>query len=470
MLKLLEEASSEEISDALTFPLGAEGMDRVLTPHRVPSKASPHGLRWHVPASDKTVHWGFFSKSLSPILSVKSGADVTIECITNNASDDYERFIKGDAGAESIFHWTRERKNVDRRGAGPLTAPQGAGGGKGAQICTGPIYIEGAEPGDVVEVRIIDMYPRRSANPRYRGKAFGVNIAGRWGYHRKVQSPEANREVLTLYEIDTAHDRYWARPLYSFRWKPVRDPFGVVHHDYDYLGIVVDHNISERNTSVLKGVRVPLRPHFGVLGVAPSEAEIVSSGPPNYTGGNIDNWRLGKGATLYLPVAVKGALLSVGDTHAAQGDGETAGSAIESSWTGLFRIILHKRREIRSTLLEGLDYPLIETRNEWIIHGFSYPNYLTELGPDAGRESFANATLDMAMADAYRKTQMFLGRAFGLTEDECVSLIAVGVDFGVTQAVDANLGVHAILNKRMLQFRRLKGPNSKRPRRRIRKG
>ncbi len=67
-------------------------------------------------------------------------------------------------------------------------------------------------------------------------------------------------------------------------------------------------------------MRVPVRPHFGVMGLAPKEADDVNSVPPSYTGGNIDNWRIGKGASVYYPVAVPGALLSVGDPHASQGD------------------------------------------------------------------------------------------------------------------------------------------------------
>ena len=115
------------------------------------------------------------------------------------------------------------------------------------------------------------------------------------------------------------------------------DPSGVVHKIYDYPGLIVDPATIHPNHGILKNVRVPIRPHFGVLGVAPKEVDMVSSIPPNYTGGNIDNWRIGKGGTMYYPVSVDGALLSAGDTHAAQGDSELCGTAIESSWTGLFQ-------------------------------------------------------------------------------------------------------------------------------------
>jgi acetamidase/formamidase len=95
-----------------------------------------------VPASAETVHWGYFSRSLTPILTVNSGDFVTIETLTHHAYDDHARMIAGDPGAESVFCWTKERKNVDRRGAGPMNASihgRGAGEGFGVHICTGPI-------------------------------------------------------------------------------------------------------------------------------------------------------------------------------------------------------------------------------------------------------------------------------------------------------------------------------------------
>jgi acetamidase/formamidase len=130
--------------------------------------------------------------------------------------------------------------------------------------------------------------------------------------------------VITIYEVDAAGATSWARAVYNFRWTPQKDPFGVVHKIIDYPGVPVDHATVQENHGILKNVRVPIRPHFGVIGLAPAEAEIVDSIPPSYTGGNIDDWRIGKGATAYYPVAVPGALLSVGDPHASQGDPRSA--------------------------------------------------------------------------------------------------------------------------------------------------
>ncbi|MCB1815795.1 MAG: acetamidase/formamidase family protein, partial [Candidatus Competibacteraceae bacterium] len=201
------------------------------------------------------------------------------------------------------------------------------------------------------------------------------------------------------------------------------------------------------NHGIMKNIRIPVRPHFGVMGLAPKEAELVDSIPPNYVGGNIDNWRIGKGAVMYYPVAVAGALLSVGDPHAGQGDSELCGTAIECSLTGTFQVILHKKAELANTTLEGLQYPLLETQDEWVLHGFSFANYLEELGASAQQDIYAKSSVDLALRDAYRKTRHFLMTTQGLSEDEAISLMSVATDFGVTQVVDGNWGVHAILKK-----------------------
>jgi acetamidase/formamidase len=189
--------------------------------------------------------------------------------------------------------------------------------------------------------------------------------------------------VVTIYEVDATGERNWAKAVYNFRWTPQTDPSGVVHKTIDYPGVPVDHSTIKENHGILKNVRIPIRPHFGVIGLAPKEADIVDSIPPSYTGGNIDNWRIGKGATMYYPVAVEGGLLSVGDSHASQGDSELCGTAIECSLNGTFQIILHKKNDLVGTALEALDYPMLETKDEWLVHGFSFANYLTELGDKA---------------------------------------------------------------------------------------
>jgi acetamidase/formamidase len=409
---------------------------------------------YYIPAAANTVLWGYFSKSAKPVVTVESGDFVTIETLTHHANDDAERMVKGDAGAESVFYWDAKKKGVLRRGAGPMDAKNGAGGGEGVHICTGPVFIKDAEPGDILEVRIVDVVPRPSANPLYKGKSFGSNAAANWGFHYGDTLTEPKkREVVTIYEVDTTGERNWARAVYNYRWTPQTDPFGIVHATIDYPGVPVDHRTITKNENVLKNIRIPVRPHFGTMGVAPAEAEYVTSIPPNYTGGNIDNWRIGKGATLYYPVAVKGAMFQVGDPHASQGDSELCGTAIECSLTGTFQLILHKKASLPGTPLADLQYPLLETQDEWLLHGFSYANYLAELGPNAQQDIYSKSSVDKALRDAYHKMRHFLMTTQGLGEDEAISLMSIAVDFGITQVVDGNWGVHATVKKSIFPAR-----------------
>jgi acetamidase/formamidase/AraC-like DNA-binding protein len=407
----------------------------------------------HLSVEAARVHWGYFGRSLPPQAVVNSGDTITIETLTQHASDDPERMITGDAGAESVFGWTRDAKNVDRRGAGPMDASvygRGAGEGFGVHICTGPVAVKDAQPGDVLEVRILDVVPRPSRNPDFEGQVFGSSVAAWWGYHyNELLAEPKPREAVTIYEIINDDEAPHARALYSYRWEPQTDPFGVVHATYDYPGVPVVPDTVKRRHNVLDGIRIPLRPHFGVIAVAPREVDFVDSIPPSYFGGNLDNWRLGKGSTVYLPVSVPGALLSVGDPHATQGDGELGGTAIECSMTGTFQLVLHKKADLAGQVFADLTYPLIETETDWVLTGFSHPNYLAEFGAKGQSEVYATSSLDLAMKDAFRKMRRFLMNIKGLSEDEAIALMSAAVDFGVTQVVDGNWGVHAILSKRL---------------------
>lgn len=145
---------SEGRRDFLKGALAVGGMAALGTVGVPPAQAQPGmvpGTKNHycVPATDKTVHWGYFSKSLKPLVEVNSGDFVTIEVLTHHANDDAERMIKGDPGAESVFYWDSQRKGVDRRGAGPMKPTlfgRGAGEGLGVHICTGPVYVRGQSP------------------------------------------------------------------------------------------------------------------------------------------------------------------------------------------------------------------------------------------------------------------------------------------------------------------------------------
>src|SRR5216684_3116680 len=368
-------------------------------------RATPGGTcmrHFTLPVSPATVHWGYFSKKVSPALMLRSGDRATIETLTHHANDDYERMIANDPGAESVFHWTREHKAVARRGSGPTEGPfiRGSGEGIGVHLLTGPVAIENAEPGDVI----------------------------------------------TIFELDTTGEPF-AKAVYNYVWTPQTDPDGIVHSTIDYPGVRVDHTLVRKRENILPNVKVPARLHFGTMGLAPAESDFVSSIPPGYTGGNIDDWRIGKGARMYYPVAVPGGFFSVGDPHAAQGDSELGGTAIETSLTGDFEFILHKKGDLGGTVLEALTHPMLETEQQWSMYGFTFPNYLAELGLNAQVEVANHSSLDKAMRDAFRKLRRFLVTVHHMSEDEAIALMSVAADFGVTQVVDANWGVHGSIRK-----------------------
>lgn len=395
------------------------------------STASPR--HYQVAASPETIHWGFYSKNLAPIISVNSQDYVTLETITHHAGDDYDRMIAGDPAIEAIYNWTAEEKTVSDRGPG-------------VHILTGPVYVCGAEPGDLLEVRMVDLKLRPSGTDP--SKTYGSNAAAWWGFqydnHKEDPKP---REVITLYEMDATGELDYATAVYRYKWTPQTTPDGTVHETIDYPGIIVDHDTVDEIGETLEGVKVPLRLHLGSMGVAPSEAEVVDSIPPSYFGGNIDNRNIAIGTAMYYPIAVPGALFSGGDAHASQGDSELDGTAIETSITGVFQFVLHKQADLAGTILEGVNYPLLETPDSWIVHGFTYPNYLEALGEDAQSEIYTLSSLDPALKDSSAKLRDFLMNGMNLSEDEAFSLITVGADFAITQVVDGNWGVHGIIPK-----------------------
>jgi acetamidase/formamidase len=162
-------------------------------------------------------------------------------------------------------------------------------------------------------------------------------------------------------------------------------------------------------------VRVPVRPHLGTAGVAPDVPGRVSSIPPGLHGGNIDNWRIGAGATMYYPVQVDGGLFSIGDPHVSQGDGEISGTAIEASLNVLMQIVLRKDFAFPS--------PLLETPKHWIVHGF-------------------HEDLDQAMKNASLDMLRLLTEHRGLSAADAYTLMSVAADYAVTQVVDGTKGIH----------------------------
>lgn len=328
-------------------------------------------------ATPQTVRWGYFDNTVAPVLTVESGDLVRIEAITHHAGDAPDLLM--DAAIRAIY------ADVTDRGPGP-------------HVLTGPIAVAGALPGDTLEVRILSLEPRLP---------YGSNLAGHWGHLYR----DFGKERVTVYEFDLRSQL--ARAAFGYDWTTT--PLA------DAPGTIVEPGSTPREPA-LPGVAVPLRPHFGTMGVAPAEPGRHSSVPPGDHGGNIDNWRIGAGATMHYPVLVPGALLSVGDPHVSQGDGEVSGTALESSLTGVVQLSV--RRDL------GFAHPVLETPTGWTVHGF---------GDD----------LDEAMRQASLRMIELLGTQFGLGRDDAYSLMSVACDFTVTQVVDQRQGVHARVDKRL---------------------
>jgi len=229
-------------------------------------------------------------------------------------------------------------------------------------------------------------------------------------------------------------------------------------------GLLTDPSKVNYSTAIQSKWRVETNMHVGCMGLAPKEVDYADSVPPMPYGGNLDNKRIGIGATMYYPVAVSGGLLSMGDAHLAQGDGELDGTAIETSITGKFQITLIAKDEIADNppFLKDLDYPLLENSNEWVAHGFSYQNYLTELGYHNGTNTglgiYGKSSVDRAVGNAMRNGKALLMNK-GYSEDEAITLMSVAADFGITQVVDGNWGAHVAIQKKALKEMIYAAPN-----------
>jgi acetamidase/formamidase len=258
----------------------------------------------HLPATPANTVDGFFSADTPPVLKIKSGDIVEIDTV--NAAgvrdDDPEKFFRDNRipldlpAVQDILRIKHELKPSGFR----------------AHLMTGPIYVEGARPGDTLEVRVLDV---RSRAP------YGVNAGspGRGAVPDLV--PRPYQKVIPL-DLE--------RQVAKF---------------------------SDR-------IEVPLRPFQGVMGIAPAAARGRVSSIPPYPdlGGNMDNKHLGRGATLYYPVQTEGALFQTGDPHAAQGNGEVSITAIEASNTVTLQFIVRKDLPIKSVRAE--------TPTHYILMGF----------------------------------------------------------------------------------------------------
>jgi len=298
--------------------------------------------------------WGYYDSGVKPVLRIASSDTLVVETMVAGGLGRLR--AAGISDAEIPESLKAVEAAVTERGPGvhPLT---------------GPVWVENAEPGDVLEIRI------------------------------------QNFEFLHPYGVTgfipgsgTLPDEF----PYS-RFKLIR---------FD-----IDRGVA----NFAPGIALPLRPFFGSIGVAPNPlVRRVSSGPPGHHTGNLDNKELVAGATLYSPVHVAGALLSFGDAHAMQGDGEVTLTGLETSVRGTVQVIV--RKDMRIT------WPRAETPTHYISMG---------LNPD----------LDSASQIATREMIEFLVAEKGLSRDDAYILASIGMDLRVTQLVDGTKGIHAMVPK-----------------------
>jgi acetamidase/formamidase len=251
-----------------------------------------------LPASPSTVVWGYYSAKAKPVLTVHSGDTVRMQTLSTCGPT--ERMVEEGVAPADIPSYNADiyREVKDR--------------GPGGHILTGPVAIEEAEPGDVLEVQIlkVDIDVPFACNGFGTGRGFLPN-----------DFPYSRRKIIPL-------DR-------------------------------------ERMTAKFApGIEIPLHPFFGSMGVAPPEsAGRYDSAPPWMHAGNMDNKELVAGTTLFIPVHAKGALFEAGDGHAGQGNGEVDITAMETFLSGTFRFIVHKDRHLL--------WPRAETPSSYISMGFS---------------------------------------------------------------------------------------------------
>lgn len=307
-----------------------------------------------LPLKPETIHWGYYDAKLAPALRVAPGDRVRVETMVAGGLQRLR--LAGVSEAEIPESMKAVEQRVTERGPGP-------------HPMSGPIFIDGAEPGDTLEIRIaaIDfLHP------------YGVNAFSPGGGVLPDEFPYAALKLL--------------------RWQPGAD-----------------------RVEFAPGIVLPLAPFFGSIGVAPPPlVGRISSRPPGWYGGNLDNKDLVAGSVLYLPVHVPGALLSIGDGHARQGDGEVTGTALETSLRGTFELRLQKGQRLK--------WPRAETPTHYIAMGL-------------------HEDLDEATRLAVREMVEFLVAVKKLSRDDAYMLCSLAADLRVTQAVDATKGVHAMLPK-----------------------
>jgi acetamidase/formamidase len=299
--------------------------------------AADHKLK----ATPENIAWGYYWSQAKPVLNVRSGDVVEIQTVSGNPMN-LER--AGLAAADISADLRAVYDKLPREARGP-----------GGHLLTGPIFIEGAQPGDVLEVRIREI--RMDVPYAYNSFRPGAGFL-------PDDFPQARTRIIPL-------DR--ERKIGHFA----------------------------------PGLDIPLKPFFGSMGIAPPESMgKVNSAPPGIHAGNMDNRELVAGTTLFIPVHAAGALFEVGDGHAGQGNGEVDITAMETSLTGVFQFIVRKDMKLK--------WPRAETPTHYITMGLD-PD-LTEATRIAVRETldFLVTEKKMTREDAYMLTSIAID--FAITQ------------------------------------------------------
>ena len=290
--------------------------------------AAAHAADYQLKATPQTVAWGYYWAEAKPVLRIRSGDTVEIQTLTTGSPTSLANAgVKPEdiqAELKAIYAEVKDK-------------------GPGGHILTGPIFVEGAEPGDVLEVRIRKI---QLAIP-YASNGFSPQ--------RGVLPPQ-----------DFARGRTKIIPLDAAR------------------------NVAR----FADNIEIPLRPFFGSMGVAPDASKgRIDSAPPGDHAGNLDNRELVAGTTLFIPVHASGALFEVGDGHAGQGNGEVDITAMETSLVGTFQFVVRKDMHLKA--------PRGETPTHWIAMGLD-PD-LTQATINAVREAidFLVAEKHLSREDAY---------------------------------------------------------------------
>ncbi len=376
-----------------------------------------------VPLTPENAILGHYSATKKPVATVKSGTVVRID--GGGGAGAGRRGADGKVTAEAVNAYLKENNipttveecvalqetiKVLNETTNKLPPPPGApaGTGGGGHMLVGPVYVEGAEPGDTLEVRILDVTPRIP---------FGTtgSSPGRGGLALGNTPPETLEAASAAAPLPGAGGGgAAAAPAAATGSTGTPRPSSKI--------TILD---LKRNAGIFnKDIEVPLGPFMGVMAVCPpdSEGPTRRSTAPGAFGGNLDCKELVAGSTLYLPVFQKGALFYTGDSHALQGDGEVTGTAIETADTCILQFIVHKG--------EKLAFPRAETPSDYISFG---------LHPD----------LNKAMQQAVAESVDFLKTKKNLDILQAYALSSICVNYRVTQVVDRVLGVHAMIPKKV---------------------